>query len=62
MRKDIEDLINSQITGYQIHKATGISQSLISELRLGKRTIDNLSFKNAEKLATYYNKIKNNQP
>ncbi|WP_147640598.1 MULTISPECIES: hypothetical protein [Mammaliicoccus] len=52
MREAIQVLLDSDITGYEIHKETGISQSVISELRRGKRDLGNLSLNYAEKL--YY--------
>lgn len=52
MREAIQVLLDSDITGYEIHKETGISQSVISELRRGKRDLGNLSLNYVEKL--YY--------
>ena len=49
----IKKLIESEITGYQIYKNTLINQAIISTLRNGKRDLDNLSLKNAEKLYQY---------
>lgn len=49
----IKKLIESEITGYQIYKNTLINQAIISNLRNGKRDLDNLSLKNAEKLYQY---------
>ncbi|WNM55052.1 hypothetical protein CoNPh25_CDS0047 [Staphylococcus phage S-CoN_Ph25] len=54
-------MIESNITGYQIHKETGVSQYVISQLRQGKREVDNLTLNTTEKLYKYskkrYNKI-----
>ena len=61
MREQIEKLLNSDITGYRIFKDTGMSQSIISEFRSGKRNLDNLSLKNAEKLYNLYNKLEENK-
>lgn len=49
----IKKLIESEITGYQIYKNTLINQAIISTLRNGKRDLDSLSLKNAEKLYQY---------
>ena len=49
----IKKLIESEIAGYQIYKNTLINQAIISTLRNGKRDLDNLSLKNAEKLYQY---------
>ena len=44
----IIELIESNITGYQIHKKTGVSQYVISQLRQGKREVDNLTLNTTE--------------
>lgn len=49
----ITKLIESDISGYQIHKPTGLSQTVISGLRTGARDLDNLNLKLAEKLYEY---------
>ncbi|MDN6899585.1 hypothetical protein [Oenococcus sicerae] len=54
--ENIEALIKSAISQYKIHQDTGISQGTISDLRLGKSIIDNLSVANAGKLSDYQNK------
>lgn len=54
MINEIKYLINSDVTGYKIFQKTGISQSVVSELRNGKRDIENLSLKTAEKLYDFY--------
>lgn len=57
----IIELIESDVTGYQIHKETGVSQYVISQLRQGKRDVDNLTLNTTEKLYEYskkrYNEI-----
>ncbi|CQD26143.1 hypothetical protein ACYJ80_06665 [Staphylococcus capitis] len=52
----IIELIESNITGYQIHKKTGVSQYVISQLRQGKREVDNLTLNTTEKLYKYSKK------
>lgn len=52
-KKMIIELIESDITGYQIYKETGVSQYVISQLRQGKRDIDNLTLNTTEKLYDY---------
>lgn len=52
-KKIIEKLFKSNVTGYQISKATGISQNVISGIRNGKRQIDNLTLGTTEKLYDY---------
>ena len=53
MRKEIEALLASDKTAYEIAKATGMSPSNITDLRVGKRKIDNITLANAEKLHDY---------
>lgn len=52
-KQTIIKLINSDITGYQIYKDTGLSQTVMSTLRTGKRDIDNLKLGTTEKLYEY---------
>ncbi|MEN2468003.1 helix-turn-helix domain-containing protein [Ornithinibacillus sp. JPR2-1] len=59
MKEDIRRLINSHITGYKIHKETGISESTISRIRNGKIELGSISLDNAIKLHEFYKKHKN---
>lgn len=52
-KKMIIELIESDITGYQIYKETGVAQYVISQLRQGKREADNLTLSTTEKLYDY---------
>lgn len=47
-KKKIIELIESNLTGYEISKKTGVSQYVLSQLRQGKREVDNLT------LLSYY--------
>lgn len=53
MRKQIENLLKSDVTGYRIAKKTGLGESLVSNLRNGKRSLDDLSLKSAELLVEF---------
>ena len=53
----IIELIESDITGYQIFKDTGLSQTVMSSLRTGKRDVDNLRLGTTEKLYYYACKV-----
>lgn len=53
----IIELVESDITGYQVFKDTGLSQTVMSSLRTGKRDIDNLRVGTAEKLYEYACKV-----
>lgn len=52
-KQTIIKLIESDISGYKIHKETGLSQTVISGLRTGSRDLENLNLKSAEKLYEY---------
>ena len=53
----IIELIESDITVYQIFKDTGLSQTVMSSLRTGKRDVDNLRLGTTEKLYDYACKV-----
>lgn len=50
MRQQIQNLLNSDITSYEISKETGVSNSVLSRLRSGEREIGKLTLETAEKL------------
>lgn len=58
MRKKIKELLDSEVTAYAISKSTKIPVSTMSVLKSSVENrdekLDNLSFKNAEKLYHYY--------
>lgn len=54
MRKEINALLDSTMTGYQIEKQTAVRQSTISNLRRGKSTIDRLPFSTAETVYKFW--------
>ncbi len=56
-KKKIIELIESNLTGYEISKKTGVSQYVLSKLRQGKREVDNLTLNTTEKLYEYANKV-----
>ncbi|WRN54843.1 hypothetical protein UM715_14365 [Staphylococcus aureus] len=57
-KKKIIELIESNLTGYEISKKTGVSQYVLSQLRQGKtRRSDNLTLNTTEKLYEYANKV-----
>lgn len=60
IQEKIIELIESDITGYKIYKATGVSQYVLSQLRQGKRDVDNLTLNTTEKLYEYQIKIEEN--
>lgn len=63
MKKSIEFLLKeSDISNYQISKATGISQPVLFKYTSGKSEIENMTFGNALKLYEFYkgmNEMKN---
>ncbi|HDA0891465.1 TPA: hypothetical protein PIT46_001376 [Staphylococcus aureus] len=56
-KKKIIELIESNLTGYEISKKPGVSQYVLSQLRQGKREVDNLTLNTTEKLYEYANKV-----
>lgn len=49
----IQKLIDSEETAYSISKNTNVDASIIQNLRLKKRKLENISLGNAEKLYEY---------
>lgn len=60
-KKTIKKLIDSDITGYQIYKETGLSQTIMSSLRNGSRKLNNITLETAEKLYNYQKKIESKE-
>lgn len=55
MRDKINALLNLDITGYRINKDNPeVPQDLISRLRTGKNSVDNITLKTAEDLCRAY--------
>lgn len=50
MRKQIQKLLNSDLSSLHIAKQTSVEQSTIYRLRKGERSLDNLGLSKAEKL------------
>lgn len=55
--KEIEELLNSDVTDYRISKDTGITLSVIQNYRNGKYALENMTLKIAKKLYEYKEKI-----
>ena len=56
--KEIEELLNSEISSYKISKDSGVSYSLISDYRNGKRKLENMTLQVANKLIRYTEELK----
>ena len=56
--KEIEELLNSEISSYKIAKDSGVPYSLISDYRNNKRKIENMTLQVANKLIKYTEKLK----
>lgn len=56
--KEIEELLKSEISSYKIAKDSGVSFSLISDYRNGKRKIENMTLQVAKRLLRYAEKLK----
>ena len=55
---EIKKVLDSDLTGYEIQRLTGISRSTIFYLRNGDSAISNLSLKNASRLHELSKSIK----
>lgn len=55
---EIKKVLDSDLTGYEIERSTGISRSTIHYLRNGDSLISNLSLKNASRLYELSKSIK----
>lgn len=59
IKKNIEELLfNSDVTMYEVSKATGIAQTTLSRFTRKESDIENMSLRNALKLNEYYLKRK----
>ena len=56
--KEIEELLNSEISSYKISKDSGVAYSLISDYRNGKRKLENMTLQVAKKLIKYSEELK----
>lgn len=56
VEQNINNLLNSKITGYRISQETGISQSYISRLRRDKVKLDNTNWQTIKTLNNYAEK------
>ncbi len=54
--KEIEDLLNSDLTSYKIAMGSGVANSIIQNYRNGKRKVENMTLKTALKLYDYIHK------
>ena len=56
VERNINNLLNSNITGYKISQDTGISQSFISRLRSSESKLDNTNWSLIKTLNEYAEK------
>ncbi len=56
--KEIEELLNSEISSYKISKDSGVAYSLISDYRNSKRKLENMTLQVANKLIRYSEELK----
>ncbi|TDL40529.1 DNA-binding protein [Macrococcoides bohemicum] len=54
MRKEIQSLLDSNISANQIERDTKVSKAIISKLRNKQRNLDDITLKTAETLYKYY--------
>lgn len=60
MKKEIEELLNSDLTSYRIAKETGITKQQIARYRKSSK-VGNITLDNAIKLYNFYRKNKENR-
>jgi len=54
IKENIENLLQSEISNYRIHKETGVAQSTLSDLKSGKSKLGNVKLDVALKLNDFY--------
>lgn len=54
IEKQIQELLNSDISAYRIAKDTGVAQPVITRLRNGDRKIGKINVETAQKLIDYW--------
>lgn len=54
MKKNIEALLNSDVSKYKISKETGIAQTTLSDYATGKSKVGNMKLDHAVKLNDFY--------
>ena len=55
--KEIEELLNSEISTYKIAKDSGVTYSLLSDYRNSKRKIENMTLQVSKKLIRYNERL-----
>lgn len=58
MRKEILDLLNSEVSTSDISKGAGVPWSTVADLRKGKTSLDKMALLTAEKLYSFAQSIK----
>lgn len=53
IKKEIEKLLNSPVTAYEIESKTGVDRSVITRLRNGERSVEKLTVQTAQKLLNF---------
>ena len=55
--KEIEELLNSEISSFKIAKDSGVTYSLLSDYRNSKRKIENMTLQVSKKLIRYNERL-----
>ncbi|CFH41618.1 hypothetical protein U970_02670 [Staphylococcus aureus 56824-10] len=53
-------IFSKKVTGYEISQRTGINEATISQIRSGKRLIENLTIRKGLILETFYDECESN--
>lgn len=62
MRKEVENLLHSDISAYRLSKEANIPYMTVNDLINGKSSIDNAKFSTIEKLYNYAISLHKNTP
>ena len=61
MIKEIQELMNSELTAYKIGKATGLNFNMLQKYKTGERKVENMTLKTAEILYDYIKELDKNK-
>ncbi|NYS33229.1 hypothetical protein HZZ02_05475 [Streptococcus danieliae] len=57
IENEIQELLESDITSYRMHKETGVAQQVIDRYRAGENKLENMTLKIAKKLLEYKKRL-----
>lgn len=57
IEKEIQELLESDVTSYRLYKETGVAWQVIDRYRKGENNLENMTLKVAKKLLEYKKRI-----